>query len=989
MVWQLKGVDLQTNSENMVPFLKQVARYYYDSGKISSRCFIFPNRRSMVFFRKHLAETLAAADGAAPLVMPRMLTINDFFYEVSGAAPADKVRLLLYLYRCYAELNKKAEPLDEFVFWGDVILGDFNDVDKYLADPKQLFANVADLKQLQDDYSYLTEAQRKAIEGFVSHFSDMSGKLTVDLESDNPAVKERFLQIWNLLYPLYCKYNDLLDQEGLAYEGMVYRRVAEGLNTRAVEDVLNTAFNDGDVFVFVGLNTLNECEKKLLHRLKDASRAEFCWDYSGKMIQDPQNRSSLFMRDNVMEFPQVTRWDEDAVGEPVINVVSVPSSIGQAKRIPDILASVKDFNDCAIVLPDENLLVPVLNAVPPAVDAVNVTMGLPMKGSILYSLMETVSVMQLHLAFRRNSWHFYHKQVWDLFSNPLFRNAADDKTVEVVQSIKSSAKYYIPQEDLSGVPLLEAVFKPVITDPKSKDRNQIAAFAEYQQAVLTAVASAAVSDPQLALELEYAKEYYKGINMLQDSLMDMEILPLTYVRLLNQLMGMLSVPFKGEPLKGLQIMGPLETRALDFSNLIIMSSNEGVFPRRSVSSSFVPPELRKGFGLPTYELQDAIWAYYFYRMISRAKNVWMLVDTRTEGMKSGEESRYIKQLEYHFGLPLNRYTVQMDSMKTAQLPDVCKTEEDIRKIKETVLSATAVQNYLACPAKFYYAVLKGLEREEEVSESLDAGMFGTIFHEVMRSLYTSEDAMAPDFFFGNPEAEKSLTPLKHITRSYIQGWRDREDVIRTKVRALIEHELNLVEISGRNLVVTDVIVRYVMKTLWSDLEILKKSGRESFEILGRELRVGGMFHGFRFKGFIDRLDAFSPDEVRVVDYKTGRVLDDDIFIDDGNAENIAQKIFAPDVKDRPKIALQFFIYDLLVKDRNEAKDRNMCNCVYSTSRLFKELPEAVPVNRTFFDAMSGNLSALLDEMCDPEVGFRRTEDEHVCGYCDFKTICGR
>lgn len=989
MVWQLKHVDLQANSENMVPFLKQVARYYYDSGKISSRCFIFPNRRSMVFFRKHLAETLAAADGAAPLVMPRMLTINDFFYEVSGAAPADKVRLLLYLYRCYAELNKKAEPLDEFVFWGDVILGDFNDVDKYLADPKQLFANVADLKQLQDDYSYLTEAQRKAIEGFVSHFSDMSGKLTVDLESDNPAVKERFLQIWNLLYPLYCKYNDLLDQEGLAYEGMVYRRVAEGLNTRAVEDVLNMAFNDGDVFVFVGLNTLNECEKKLLHRLKDASRAEFCWDYSGKMIQDPQNRSSLFMRDNVMEFPQVTRWDEDAVGDPVINVVSVPSSIGQAKRIPDILASVKDFNDCAIVLPDENLLVPVLNAVPPAVDAVNVTMGLPMKGSILYSLMETVSVMQLHLAFRRNSWHFYHKQVWDLFSNPLFRNAADDKTVEVVQSIKSSAKYYIPQEDLSGVPLLEAVFKPVITDPKSKDRNQIAAFAEYQQAVLTAVASAAVSDPQLALELEYAKEYYKGINMLQDSLMDMEILPLTYVRLLNQLMGMSSVPFKGEPLKGLQIMGPLETRALDFSNLIIMSSNEGVFPRRSVSSSFVPPELRKGFGLPTYELQDAIWAYYFYRMISRAKNVWMLVDTRTEGMKSGEESRYIKQLEYHFGLPLNRYTVQMDSMKTAQLPDVCKTEEDIRKIKETVLSATAVQNYLACPAKFYYAVLKGLEREEEVSESLDAGMFGTIFHEVMRSLYTSEDAMAPDFFFGNPEAEKSLTPLKHITRSYIQGWRDREDVIRTKVRALIEHELNLVEISGRNLVVTDVIVRYVMKTLWSDLEILKKSGRESFEILGRELRVGGMFHGFRFKGFIDRLDAFSPDEVRVVDYKTGRVLDDDIFIDDRNAENIAQKIFAPDVKDRPKIALQFFIYDLLVKDRNEAKGRNMCNCVYSTSRLFKELPEAVPVNRTFFDAMSGNLSALLDEMCDPEVGFRRTEDEHVCGYCDFKTICGR
>ena len=274
----------------MVPFLKQVARYYYDSGKISSRCFIFPNRRSMVFFRKHLAEALAADAGAVPIVMPRMLTINDFFYEVSGAAPADKVRLLLYLYRCYAELNKKAEPLDEFVFWGDVILGDFNDVDKYLADPKQLFANVADLKQLQDDYSYLTDVQRKAIEGFVSHFSDLSGKLTVDLESDNPAVKERFLQIWNMLYPLYCKYNDLLKREGLAYEGMVYRGVAERLKTEAAEDVVKTAFGDADVFGFVGLNTLNECEKRLLHKLKEVSRAEFCWDYSGEMIRAPQNR---------------------------------------------------------------------------------------------------------------------------------------------------------------------------------------------------------------------------------------------------------------------------------------------------------------------------------------------------------------------------------------------------------------------------------------------------------------------------------------------------------------------------------------------------------------------------------------------------------------------------------------------------------------------------------------------------------------------------
>lgn len=979
----------------MTPFLKQVARHFYSLNGISGRCFVFPNRRSMVFFRKYLSEAVAQDPAAVPFIAPQMLTINDFFFKVCGAASADKVRLLLYLYQCYRELNPKAEPLDEFVFWGDVILGDFNDVDKYLVDAKQIFANIADFKNIQDDYSYLTEGQRKAIEGFISHFSDRSGKLTVDLDSDNPAVKERFLQIWNILYPLYESFNGLLKEKGLAYEGMVYRQLADRLRTEAVEDVFSGVFRPGTSFVFVGLNTLNECEKALLRKLRDASCAEFCWDYSGDMIRDPQNRSSLFMGDNVSEFPQAAVWDPDGVRMPVFNVVSVASSVGQAKTIPDILHTVPDMNDCAIVLPDENLLVPVLNSIPLHIQDINVTMGLPMKSSLLYSMMETVSAIQLHLAYRKGAWHFYHKQVWDLFSNALFRNAVDGRTAEIIDKVRKSAKYYIPQEDFAGSALLEVIFEPIIKDPKSRDRSQIAGMAEYQKSVIAAIAPAAASDPLLALELEYAREYYKGVNMLQDSLgsvdedKGLEILPMTYVRLLGQFFGMTSVPFKGEPLKGLQIMGPLETRALDFRNLVIMSSNEGQFPHRSVSSSFIPPELRKGFALPTYEMQDAIWAYYFYRMVSRAENVWMLVDSRTEGMKSGEESRYIKQFEYHFGVPVNRYVVRMDNMKTAQLPEIPKTQEDIDKIKNTSLSATSVQQYLACPAKFYYAVVKGLQKDDEVSEALDAGMIGTIFHEVMQSLYTSEEAMAENFFFDSNDGRPSGNILRHISRDHIRRWLDREDDIRRKVRALIIHTMNAIDISGRNLVVTDVIVRYVMKTLRSDLMLLERAGKDSFEILGRELRVNGEFCGFRFKGFIDRLDAFGPDEVRVVDYKTGKVLDDDIDIREDNALDIAEKIFAEDVKDRPKIAFQFYMYDLLLQGRAEIKGRRLYNCVYSTSRIFNELPEAVPVQSGFFNAVSERLKALLEQMCDPEVNFRRTSDEHICEYCDFKTICGR
>lgn len=924
-----------------------------------------------MFFTRHLCQAVKDSDVLSrPIVAPEMLTINDFFHKVGGMHSVERVRLLIELYDCYRECNPKAESLDEFIFWGDVILSDFNDVDKYLVDPKQLFANISDLKKIQDTYTYLTDTQRKAIEAFVSHFSDLSGRLTVNLDSDEPDVKGKFLMIWNILYDLYELFNTRLREKGMAYEGMVYRQLAQRLKNESVEDVFNDVWQGDVKFVFVGLNALNECEKMLLRKLRDAGRAEFCWDYSGKIISDPKNRSSFFMAENVVEFPQAAVWDREGLNVPEINVVSVPSSTGQAKRLPDVLngigsRTVAGLTDCAIVLPDETLLSSVLNSIPDEVEDINVTMGLPMTGSILYSMMSDIAAIQLHTVNRKGKWYFYHKQVWDLFANDLFRKASDEKTLEIISKVKSDAAYYISQDVLSGTPLLDAVFRPVIADQKLQSASQIKDFAEYQKQVLTAVISSLTEDVGMNLELEYAKEYYKCVNVLKE--IDLEVLPVTYVRLLNQLLSAVSVPFRGEPLKGLQIMGPLETRALDFRNLVILSANEGVFPRRNVSSSFVPPELRKGFGLPTYEYQDAVWAYYFYRMISRAEKVWMFTDTRTEGLKSGEESRYIKQLEYHFNIPLNRYVVRFDKMKTAKVEDIVKTLDDVRKIKETVLSATTVQNYLACPAKFYYGTVKELKAEEEVAESLDYGMFGTVYHETMRSLYASDRMTAKD----------------------IQSWLGREDEIKSKIKELIIDELNLMEVSGRNLVVTDVILKYVMKTLQRDLELLEKEGVDFFEILGREVKVSGEFKGQKFKGFIDRLDSFHPGQVRVVDYKTGKVLDDDEKINDDNALAIAEDIFAEDIKERPKIALQFFIYDMLVQNHPLARGKQLFNCVYSTARLFKEPPLNVPRNEMFFNAVSERLENTLKEMYSLEVPFRRTNDEKVCEYCDFKMICGR
>ena len=956
----------------------------------------------MAFFSKFLSEAVKGAE--KPIISPQMFTVNDFFYKASGKKSIDRVAQLLELYHAYVEVfaahNKqsdlKSETLDEFIFWGEVILADFNDVDKYLVDPKQLFTNVSDFKQIQDTFSYLTETQRKAIEGFISHFKDMSARLTAKVD-----VKGRFLMLWNILFDLYSRFNQRLAGKGEAYEGMVYRSLAECLKSTPVEDVLAANFNSDVRFVFVGLNALNECERTLLRKLRDAGRAEFCWDYSGAMISDPQSRSSVFLSENVVEFPQAAKWDAEGLSIPQINVVSVPSSVGQAKRLPDILRNIlaegdgtsfksEDLVDCAIVLPDENLLIPVLNSIPEEIHDINVTMGLPMKGSLLYSLMSQISAIQLHTIQRGGKWYFYHKQVWDLFSNDLFRKSADEKTQDIVARVKSEAKYYISHDELQGSKVMDSIFRPIIKDHKLASIEQIREFAEYQKSVITTLAPAVAEDASLALELEYAKEFYKCVNVLQ-AVEGLAVLPVTYVRLLDQLLAGVSVPFRGEPLKGLQIMGPLETRALDFKNLIILSANEGVFPRRNVATSFVPPELRKGFGLPTYEYQDAVWAYYFYRMISRAENVWMLTDSRTEGLKSGEESRYIKQLEYHFNIPVKRYVVKYDKMKTATVSDIEKTEEDVEKIKSMALSATSIQSYLECPAKFYYSSIKELEAEEEVAESVDYGVFGTVYHETMRSLYTSPEAMSEEFYFdwNGENAAKLKDVQKYITKEYIHEWIAKTDVIRAKIKSLIIRELHLMEVSGRNLVVTDVILKYVLKTLHRDLEKMAEEGVNKFEILGSEVRVSGKFYGQRFKGFVDRLDSFHPGEVRVVDYKTGRVLEDDQNIHDGNAEAIAVKIFAKDEKERPKIALQFWMYDMLLQDRKECADKQMFNCVYSTSALFNEAPKTYQKNECFFKEVSKHLEALLEEMYDVNVPFRRTDNETACEYCDFKMICGR
>lgn len=935
--------------------------------------------------------------GGRPELMPEMTTINDFFFRAGGMQAAGRIPLLLRLYDCYRELNPRAEPLDDFIFWGDVILADFNDADKYLVDARQLFTNVSDLRAVHDDYSYLTENQRRAIGNFVSHFGNADFAAAKD--GDAPGIKERFLRIWNLLYPLYVSFNKVLSESGTAYEGMVYRSVAERLSAEGAQDMIKRTLPHASKIVFVGLNALNECEKTLLRKCRDASVAEFCWDYSGVMIRDPKNRSSLFMEENVREFGQAAVWDPEGVAVPEINVVSVPSSTGQVKLLRHVFSG--DYSGGAVVLPDETLLAPLLNSLPEEIEDVNVTMGCPVSSSLFYSLMSDVSSMLLHTVKKGDSAAFYHKQVRSVFSNGIFRRIADEATTEKVDAVLQAAKYYVPARDISGTPLLDLVFRPVVHDARAASAEQVRAISSYLKEVVSGIASGMRRVQGMSAELEFAAEYYKSVCMLEKAAL--AVLPATYLRLLSRLLSGVSVPFRGEPLKGFQIMGPLETRALDFRTLVIMSANEGVFPKKNVSSSFIPSELRRGFGLPTYEYQDAVWAYYFYRMITRAEKVWLLYDSRTEGLKSGEESRYIKQLQYHFGVPVRRWVAVGGRLKPGAEEPIVKTPEDLERISSACLSATAIQNYMDCPAKFYYHTVKGLTPEKEVAESLDKGMLGTVFHDAMWALYCGEGAMASRESM-DKTAGKKFFPMKWISADYISGWLEREKEIKEKIKSLICSQLNTDEVTGRNLVLADVIMKYVTETLKRDLEQIRLSGRDGFELIGLELKVYGTIAGHKFIGYVDRLDSFSEGSLRVVDYKTGKVNGEDTLeISDDGAQKIADAVFCATrdeetgkisvrsalKKERPKIPLQFSLYDILLDYGGMTEGKRLYNSVYSVRELFSGAPVSAERNMAFCREVETLLGLLLSEISDPEIPFVRTDDADVCGYCDFKMICGR
>ena len=913
-------------------FLQQVAQIYLDKmgDGIADCCFVFPNRRSSLFFRKYLGEKLPK-----PMFSPTLTTINNLFAQISGLKVADKISLLIDLYQEY-----NLSTFDEFVFWGDIILNDFDDIDKYLVDAEKLFTNIKDLHDLDGGYEFLSDEQIKAIKSFWGTFNKYAG---------GPKEKE-FISLWDSLYGIYTRFRKRLQAKGEAYEGMIYRSVAEDVKCRRE---LPEALKRYRKIIFVGLNALNECEKALLTYLKKEGVADFYWDFYGDEITDEANKSSLFMKENVLQYPSLYPLPDGQKGinlaEREIKVIGVPSAVRQAKYLQQILQGLDPFAT-SIVLPDENLLFPVLNSIPEEIEEINVTMGYSLKNSQVASFMGHLAPLWKKAKEINGVTHFYHANVVALLGHKYIQDmdGVGEKAREIRKQMIESNMIFAPATLFEGDDLIGFIFKQ---RPDSMADYQIALLEELQKGL----------DP---LDKEFVLGYFKCINRLKG--FNLSIKDETWFKLLAQLVSAISIPFNGEPLSGLQIMGPLETRALDFENVIILSCNEGKFPSRSVSNSFVPYNLRKGFGLPNYEFQDSISAYHFYRSIYRAKRVYMMYDTRTEGVnRSGEVSRFVKQLKYHHGANITEkvVTYKIDSGPSGNIK-VEKSDEIIEKLLEHNFSASSLNMYIDCPLKFYFQVVEKIKEEDEVTEQVEANVFGTMFHEVMQKIYEP--------YCG-----------EIISSQMIDKWMKDKEMIQELIRNAFANEMKIKNIEGKNKIVEALIFRYVLKTLEQD----RKKAPFIFTSVEERCFVKATLPGsgaeVKFFGIIDRRDGVDEND-RIVDYKTG-------------GYSIEWKEVG-DMFDRPAdkrgytaLQMMFYLYLLDMKGLVKDVDRAVM-AVCSLKDLFgtsKDLP-AFGITRADYDLFVERLYDLVENrILNKEIPFEAKGEGKTCEYCPYSIVCNK
>lgn len=939
--------------------MKDVASFLYQKydRNIDSFKIVFPNRRAGLFFQKYLSELIDK-----PLFSPQIITINELVGEISGLKTVDQNALVVELFRVFKELTKTAENLDDFYYWGEMLLADFNDVDKYLIDSGQLFNNVKSLREIDYGFDFLTPEQIQFLSTFWQNI----------LNARNSSDKTQFLNIWEKLIPIYKLYQSNLQSKGWAYEGMMYRKMTEALDGLSV-DITNE-------YAFVGFNALNNCEKKLFRYLQGNATTLFFWDYDEYYKNARRHEASLFIDENLPAFPmpedfEFTTNNFSQLKE--IDVVAVPGFSGQATLAANWLIDNKAdisarFDNTALVLCDETLLLPMLNTVPENVSELNITMGFPIKSSPAYALVKgLIDLDRTSRIGKDGDTIFYYRNVLGLLSSPLLKEYLGVWFDDFVTKIRNENKIYLTKSDFEGNDLLLQIFSLPA---------KVADCKEYLQSIIKVIFKVSSSNDNLLKESLY--QLHLALTRLHDSVFsatdnfsDYFSKRLFYQLLLRQL-DRITIPFEGEPLSGMQLMGFLETRCLDFDNLILLSFNDDKLPGKSHQHSFIPYSLRKGFGLPVIEQRNAMYSYYFYRLIQRAKKLTLVYDSRSDGMSGGEVSRFVTQLKYEAShLKINEKQGVFNFEPTESAGILIEKTTDIKidvvaYLGKSRVSPSALNSYLDCKLKFYFKYIEKIKETEDVLEDIDHLVFGRIAHKALEELYT-------------PYVDKELTAdiLKGISKD--------ERKLNAALAVALESEYfkkGNFQLNGKNLLVYDIIRKYVLRILKHDIKIAP------FVLLGLEkeyentlaLDLDGEVLNIRFGGIVDRIDKVG-NEIRIVDYKTG--------ISKNDVPSI-EKLFVSN-KERNKAAFQTLLYSNCVFAKENYLEP-IVPAVYGARSVFTEdFDPAFQINKSklIYQANANEfeqeLRKLFSEIVNPEIAFEQVADKNKCSFCEFKSICSR
>lgn len=954
----------------MQPFLYRVAQAFLQEHKtgISRFSFVFPNRRAGLFFQRYLSF-----QSDVPFFSPEILTINDCFTSASKWQVADRLSNLFRLYRIYTEIGKSDESFDSFVFWGEMLLSDFNEVDKYRVDARQLFTNVTELKEIEELFVDFSPRQLEAIRSFWANFHPKNESST----------QENFISTWKILYPVYERFREELIAEGVATEGMISREVIDCLLRHEDPEEWQ-----GKQFVFIGFNALNPCEYKLMAELQKRDMADFYWDYEAPELRDKDNPASLFYAENTHIFPSklIVPQEYIPMDKREIVLTAIPSSVGQTRKIYEILNEIypkgmddENWTKTAVVLPDEGLLMPLLHAIPEQISKINVTMGYPLNVTPVSGFIDHIFELQRRKRFAAEKCQFYYRNILSVLNHQYISALYYHDVQAIAEDIARNNRIYLDEKQLQRNPLFTLIFS---------QQTDALAMPVYLSKILRLLQAELKNDEvsaesRLTADIVYA--YYAALNRIDGIVSSLEekidLSFETMVRLVKQLTNSITIPFIGEPLNGLQVMGVLETRGVDFENLIITSFNEGVFPAKNPVNSFIPYNLRKGFGLPTFEHADAILSYNFYRLINRAKRVHFIYDSRTDGIQTGEVSRFYHQLRYHYGVAVREENVAFDIAPENKNPIIVqKTDEVLSKLKlytldgdeARALSASSINTYLDCPLKFYLTELEKTGEPDEVNEMIKDNMFGTLFHAAMQNIYrdfTGKMVHSDDL--------KAIAADKHHLSAQINT-AFAEHYFRRKG----EH----VELEGNNLLIARVLLKYIAQVLLVDAQYAPFRYVASEEKC--KINFPLSFGKVNIKGFIDRIDE-KEGVLRVLDYKTGR---------GSLAFRNFEEVFDSSVKERPKFVLQTFLYGLLLKDKMPDKTmqpgiyfmREVFKNDFSTEFKMKPAPKEEIMITDFAkyeDEFSERLTVALEEMFRPEIPFRQTEGNKPCEYCAYNTIC--